>query len=418
MQKTCDECGRTTADCAPGEPGSAHAQFWYCSACWQAWGVAHCGAPVDTAAGVASQVDANVMRETVSYQAAESILDTEALKAVAHDLVSISDVQARNDAVQTIFKLIDAIIATPEDSKKRRVKRANEAFHRKAGRHKAAVAFLHAIGFEDVDEPEAHDSETGHSALLVMPTAYVMVLINAHETLARLANAAGLATPELPNHFNPFQEAIQAVGLAASTKKEVVKSYTKEEKEARKLLREKVDIGPPVDMQPVAFWLAAGKKLQDVIREISREEGDAVGQATDNMIPLKQGQCVLRVVCPDKSVLQVRFRAGDSGDHVMNQLGPLLAPHVRRASWYIYTTPPLKRLNPSETLAAAGLAPGASMYLGFDGEKPESPFLEASLVSQLGDSPVQGGVSPGSTNSPGRSVEDHMSGKPKPTSEE
>merc|ERR1712187_886085 len=97
--------------------------------------------------------------------------------------------------------------------------------------------------------------------------------------------------------------------------------------------------------------------------------------------------CVLRIICPDKSVLQVHFRAADKGQDILNKLQPLFSPTVQASSWYIYQSPPLKKLAPGETLAKAGLTPGANMYLGFDGEKPGPPFLEPGLVAQLGPAP-------------------------------
>merc|ERR1711971_329721 len=73
----------------------------------------------------------------------------------------------------------------------------------------------------------------------------------------------------------------------------------------------------------------------------------------------------------------------------MEQLSPLLAPHVSAAKWYLYQSPPLKRLGAKETLIQAGFCPGANLYLGFEGDKPPSPFLEASLVAEMGPAPEE-----------------------------
>merc|ERR1711972_326257 len=206
-----------------------------------------------------------------------------------------------------------------------------------------------------------------------MPVAYVMHLIDGRQTLAQLATEAGLSPPALPKHFNPFQESIHHVGLAPVAPKKLSEEGIKQ-RELRKQERLEAEAGPPVDMQPSCFWLSAGRKLQDVIRETSGDSkgADVVG---DKALPRNYKHCVLRVICPDKSVLQVNFRAFDRGQHVLQQIGSLLSPSVQSAAWYIYITPPLKRLAANETLAAAGLAPGAIMYLGFDGQRPEAPFL-------------------------------------------
>mmetsp|Transcript_87794 Transcript_87794/g.204328 ORF Transcript_87794/g.204328 Transcript_87794/m.204328 type:complete len:184 (-) Transcript_87794:94-645(-) len=157
-------------------------------------------------------------------------------------------------------------------------------------------------------------------------------------------------------------------------------------------------IAEPVPLCPAAFWLCAGRRLDEVIRETAEDNSSNATSGTEKEATVHNkavqvarnrayGLCILRVVCPDKSVLQVHFRAGDRGEYVETQLAPLWAKHVQRSRWYVYQSPPLRRLAPKETLVAAGLAPGASMYLGFEGEKPGPPFLEAGLMQQLGPAP-------------------------------
>merc|ERR1712217_302322 len=97
---------------------------------------------------------------------------------------------------------------------------------------------------------------------------------------------------------------------------------------------------------------------------------------------------ILRVVCPDKSVLQVHFRSADKGEHVLKELGPLLSAEVQKSGWYIYQSPPFKKLDPRETLVKQGFSPGASMYLGFDSAKPTAPFFNSDLAAQLGSAPA------------------------------
>merc|ERR1712232_902564 len=118
--------------------------------------------------------------------------------------------------------------------------------------------------------------------------------------------------------------------------------------------REKVDLAPPMPLNPSAFWLSAGKRLEDVVREGADPMEDRAADNAllqDQVAAAKQclqqtstfesaekkrlaelskkkvhARCILRVICPDKSVLQVTFRAGDKGDHVVAQITPLLAP--------------------------------------------------------------------------------------------
>jgi len=194
-------------------------------------------------------------------------------------------------------------------------------------------------------------------------------------------------------------------------------------KKRERELQEKVEQAPPVDLRPAAFWLAAGRRLEEVVREAAEQEearaglGDG-GLLKDQVMSAKQAisgtstfesadkrrlaelgrrrayeACILRIICPDKSVMQVHFRSAEKGERVLELIGPLLAPHVQETAWYLYQSPPLKRLQPKETMAAAGLTPGANLYLGFDGDKPAPPYLGPDLVEQLGPCrPEESGV--------------------------
>jgi len=261
---------------------------------------------------------------------------------------------------------------------------------------------------------------------LHMPVAYLSRLTDAHHTLARVAQEAGLSAPGLPatsgGAFNPFQSSSQATDTTrkapGSDKWKTEADRVREEVKRREIEnREKVDLAPPMPLNPSAFWLSAGKRLEDVVREGADPMEDRAADNAllqDQVAAAKQclqqtstfesaekkrlaelskkkvhARCILRVICPDKSVLQVTFRAGDKGDHVVAQITPLLAPRIRESRWYLYQSPPLKRLAPRETMQQAGFTPGANMYLGFDGEKPGPPYLEDSLVAQLGEAPAQ-----------------------------
>merc|ERR1719336_990999 len=360
----------------------------------------------------------------------EDLPDASLLGKAAQRLIAIPEEAERREAIATLFKLVDGILAAPEEAKKRRVKKANETFNRKIGRFVAGVDFLRACGFLEGDDPDASDG-VGQNGLLLMPVAHLMRLTDAHHTLAQSARGAGLPVPELPaTGFNPFSSTVQAADTTSTAKasqswKGETERLRDEVKKRQRLMKEKVEMAPPIDLQPTAFWLSGGRKLEEVIRETahaSSEEG-----AADNALLLAQVAsakaalqgtkakfesadkkllsdlsrkkvhefCILRVVCPDRSVLQAHFRSRDRGDQVLALLAPLLAPHVREAGWYIYQSPPLRRLNPQESLVQAGFAPGANLYLGFEGgNRPEPPYLAADLVSQLGAPPAPG-VAPG-----------------------
>eukprot|EP00441_Pelagodinium_beii_P044405 CAMPEP_0197634384 /NCGR_PEP_ID=MMETSP1338-20131121/10492_1 /TAXON_ID=43686 ORGANISM="Pelagodinium beii, Strain RCC1491" /NCGR_SAMPLE_ID=MMETSP1338 /ASSEMBLY_ACC=CAM_ASM_000754 /LENGTH=423 /DNA_ID=CAMNT_0043206239 /DNA_START=50 /DNA_END=1321 /DNA_ORIENTATION=- len=362
----------------------------------------------------------------VSYEIPQRLPDATQLLTSAQQLVAIPEASEREEAVHTVFKLIHGVLGDVDNAKKRRVKKANETFHRKVGRHEAPMQFLRAAGFIDADDPEAAEGE-GKDALLSMPVAYISRLTDAHHTLARVATEAGIQPPSLPGSgFNPYLASVQKMDATRNPKapeswKSEADKLKDEVNKRRREMIEKVEHAPPVNLRPAAFWLAAGRRLEEVIREATAEDEERTAdshllkeQVMSAKVSISGGgqfasadkkrlaelsrkrvheACILRVICPDKSVLQVHFRSAERGDKVLELIRPLLAPNVTSGSWYLYQTPPLKRLQSKETLAEAGLSPGANMYLGFDGDKPQPPYLEPGLVEQLGHCrPQDGGV--------------------------
>lgn len=367
----------------------------------------------------------------VSYDVPVELPDAVSMMMAAKAIVAIKEVTDRDEAVSTIFKLVDAVLAAPQDAKKRRVKKTNETFHRKVGRHTAALEFLRSVGFIDCDDPEAPDGE-GESALLSMPVAFLPRLTDAHHTLAQAAKEVGMSPPPLPSAgFNPYQSSCSMADSTRSAKapegwKNEADKLRDEVKKRQREMEDKVQAAPPVELRPTAFWLSAGLRLEEVVRvAVEQDEEKAADSALlqsqvaaskasiagpvgkfesadrRRLAELSKRQvyqtCILRVICPDKSVIQAQFRAAAKGAEVLEQLKPFLAPHIAAASWYIYQSPPMKRLLPKETLSAQGLTPGANMYLGFEGERLGPPFLETSLMEELGPAPKvaqQGVTSP------------------------
>jgi hypothetical protein len=338
------------------------------------------------------------------------------MSMAAQGVAKLPEASEREEAVSTLFKLIDNVLSDPTNAKKRQVKKSNEAFHRKVGRHDSATQFLRSVGFMDSDDA------------LSMPVAYIARLTDAHHSLASAAQQAGLPAPPLPHCpvFNPYSASSTAMDTTRAPK--APKSYQDEAERVAKELRDKeaalkakVESASPVPLNASVFWSAAGRRLEEIVRETAtvgeEEKGDGAivgGQlsgvkAAINGSNLKfesaakralesistkrvHESCILRVTCPDKSVLQVHFRSADRGEYVLSQVGPLLAPHIREASWYLYQSPPFKKLAPKETLIQAGFAPGANLYLGFDGSaKPGAPFFRPELQALLGPPPQDQG---------------------------
>mmetsp|Transcript_18369 Transcript_18369/g.33290 ORF Transcript_18369/g.33290 Transcript_18369/m.33290 type:complete len:397 (+) Transcript_18369:70-1260(+) len=360
----------------------------------------------------------------VSYEFPVGLPDASMFGWAGKRLESIADPAEREDAIMTVFKLIDGVLAEPQNLKKRRVKKQNATFHQKVGRHEGAIDFLRVSGFMDADDPEI-EGEDARQALLCMDIAYITRLTDAHHALAQVAKTVGLVPPMLPSSggFNPYSATVQARDTTRSAKapeawKSEAERVREEVRQKERELKEIVDSAPEVALRPTAFWLSAGRRLEEVVRE--SQEAENAGTAGDAQLVMAQAaamrkdgapsdtkfanadkrrlaqlskvrahsSCILRVVCPDKSVLQLNFRSADRGDYVLDQIRPLLAAQVQALPWYVYQSPPLKKLSRNETLAAAGFPPGATLYLGFEGEKPGPPYLSEALVQTLGDMPV------------------------------
>mmetsp|Transcript_57290 Transcript_57290/g.121810 ORF Transcript_57290/g.121810 Transcript_57290/m.121810 type:complete len:432 (-) Transcript_57290:87-1382(-) len=364
----------------------------------------------------------------VSYDPPDCLPDAALLLTSAERLKTIPEAADREACFATLFKLVDGILATPEEAKKRKIKKNNATIQQKVARFSAAVQFLLGAGFVESDDPDV-EGDLGKKALLSMPVAYLLRLTDAHHTLARAATEVGLPAPPLPassGGFNPYRSIQQAADTTRTLKageawKSDAEKTREEVRKREREMKEKVESAPPIDLKPTAFWHSAGRRLEDVVKETQFAEED---RAADNALLQTQVAsakaaiagahskfesadkrrlaelshrrvhefCILRVVCPDKSVLQAHFRACEKGEKVMALIAPLLSAHVRELPWYIYQSPPMKKLAPKETLAAAGFAPGASLYLGFEGgNRPAGPYLEASLVEQLGPAPQEAG---------------------------
>ncbi|CAJ1402994.1 unnamed protein product, partial [Effrenium voratum] len=272
----------------------------------------------------------------ISNDVPAGLPDATRLGAAAQQMLALPEAE-REEAFSTVFKLVHNILGDLENLKKRRVKKANETFHRKVGRHGCALDFLRAVGFQDADDEEAAD---GKGALLHMPVAYTLRLTDAHHILAQAAKEASLPVPAMPgSSFNPCASMVQAVDTTRSAKapdawKSQADTLRDEVRKRERELREEVESAPAVALHPAAFWLSAGRRLEEVIRE-AEAAAEAEEKAADNHLLKEQvasakmaisgggtfesadkkrlqqlqrakayKSCVLRIVCPDKSVLQ------------------------------------------------------------------------------------------------------------------
>jgi len=135
----------------------------------------------------------------------------------------------------------------------------------------------------------------------------------------------------------------------------------------------------PGDLQLMARAARARMEKQKAAERFST-------QAMRDLEALKRSRVyrrsLLRVQFPDRLILQANFspieKVSDVLDLVAAQLKGLGPGAAAPAVPYLYTTPPLRRLDADETLQNLGLVPAALVYLGWEGIDATSapPFAE------------------------------------------
>ncbi|CEL99305.1 unnamed protein product [Vitrella brassicaformis CCMP3155] len=324
----------------------------------------------------------------------------------------------------TLGRLLNGVLASPTNESKRKIRKENENFQAKVGQFAAGVAFLQSVGFQDVGEH------------LILPVAYLSRLTDAHGALTELGREAGVTVPPIPNPtpadkhimFNPYQSSITSTTAEFSRVqgKLAEKRFHEVDQIRAELKQKKEDIrrggeGDTVELRPVAFHLSRMGRLEDALSAVQQEReqeetnpGEA-GVAQSDIAKIKESmgdgpqfksrakqelaklskqkvhrQCILRVLFPDKLVLQLHFRPVDTIAHVQQQIKQLLREECRDLPWYIYETPPMRKFTARRTLHDEGLVPGAMVHFAFVGAAngsaaniPQPPYLQASLLTHL-----------------------------------
>lgn len=132
------------------------------------------------------------------------------LQGVARKVVALREASERELALQTLFKLVDCVLADPTDEITWRVSKSSEIF-RKAGRAawpRLVFEFLELCGFQQTKEP-AILKEEPQGCVWHLQQVDVALLMNAHLILARCAEEVGLSAPPMPlrRGTNPYRVA-------------------------------------------------------------------------------------------------------------------------------------------------------------------------------------------------------------------
>nr|CAJ20610.1 hypothetical protein TgIb.1370c [Toxoplasma gondii RH] len=331
--------------------------------------------------------------------------------------------------LRTLFTVIDGVLAQPSNPKKRRLRKANSSFHSQVGQFRAAVRVMEAAGF---CEGKMRDPASGLlDDFWVMDTAYVMRLTDAHHLLAQLAEHAGVPAPPLPSSgFNPYSSSI--VSASGTSLSQVAGQHGQMRKIENAQLKEKIRQreqlletggGEEVPLSPAVYALEelrqrekaekaslapessdvdecpAGEKptltAADIarIKEIMGEGPSFRSRMQQQLEQLEKRKvfkrCTVRVLLPDRAVLQLSFAPHKTLRFVREQVQQFLHPLLRSSSgggareecfsrWFLCETPPLRKVELHKTLYQEGLLPNCTLHLKFPDACPRFPhsFLD------------------------------------------
>eukprot|EP00820_Chromera_velia_P019354 Cvel_28202.t1-p1 / transcript=Cvel_28202.t1 / gene=Cvel_28202 / organism=Chromera_velia_CCMP2878 / gene_product=hypothetical protein / transcript_product=hypothetical protein / location=Cvel_scaffold3647:752-6126(-) / protein_length=429 / sequence_SO=supercontig / SO=protein_coding / is_pseudo=false len=270
----------------------------------------------------------------------------------AHSMVQLqdglcADREALSNCLQTLLKLVDAVLSSPMDPKKRIIRKGNENFFNRVGRHQNAIIFLLAIGFEEEGE------------FLKLRAAYISRLTDAHHLLSEALAGFGVHAPPVPSGlFNPFKSSFGSTEVGSRITQNHIEQKAKENANVAAEIRRREKLLksggvdpktlPPLPLDPRAFHQSSISRLEDALKEMAATGDDLDSAAVvdrADLAKLKEAltdgpkfksrakeqlaqlekqkiysKCILRVQFPDKTVLQLNFRPFDTIRHVKQNI--------------------------------------------------------------------------------------------------
>ncbi|CBZ49866.1 conserved hypothetical protein [Neospora caninum Liverpool] len=364
--------------------------------------------------------------------------------------------EALAGVLRTLFTVIDGVLAQPSNPKKRRLRKANPSFHNQVGRFRAAVRVMEAAGF---CEGKMRDPTSGDlDEFFVMDTAYVMRLTDAHHLLAQLATHAGVPVPPLPSTgFNPYSSSI--VSASGTSLSQVAGKHGQMRKMENAQLKEKIKQreqllqtggGEQVPLAPAVYALEELRQREKADRRLLAQQSDFDGDPPSGDKPsltaadiarikeimgdgpsfrsrmqqqLEQLEkrkvfksCTVRVLLPDRAVLQLSFAPHQTLRFVREQVEQFLHPDLRsptpgtKAStaeeppfrrWFLGETPPLRKVELNKTLYQEGFVPNCTLHLKLPDACPRfpHPFLDPETLQRHNLQPPVLSLSPSSSSS-------------------
>jgi len=302
-------------------------------------------------------------------------------------LVATSVPQAQmGTAILTLVKLTDAILSNPEEEKTRKIRQGNPSFQERCGQFPPCIKFLLALGFQEEGD------------FLVMPNAFLSRLTDGRKALEHIAEEAQVSIPPIPGRFNPYVASHTAMSVQPATmndkrvaEMQQVKSALEQKRRELASQGDKTNTLAP----PRVFWQASLIKLEDAIKRLQQVVA-AEEEKDDNLILQDTLRCmqasnaskfhsrektelqqlskkkvydvaILRVVMPNKIVLELNFKPKTQWQEVYEVVQECLSDDARFVEWYLYATPPKQKFfRNTETLLSTKLVPGAVVFLGLD----------------------------------------------------
>ncbi|OII77651.1 hypothetical protein cand_014670 [Cryptosporidium andersoni] len=346
----------------------------------------------------------------VEYSSPSTVTITPSTMESVNNLTQIPN-EAIERTISILFRIIDGILASPEDGKKRRIRINNPLFHSSIAKYSQALGVLKSVGFIYVDY---YSEESDKMELYVeLPIAYISLLTDCHNFLVALCKKLGISYPKIiPGNFNPYVAHFSSTNTQNMTRPledEFGKLQT-QVKEIEALIEKGYDDYEPC-LKPCIIHSSALGDFDEAIQILKQtpeyDDSDTALMTRSEVDRLKEffsegptfksrvkeylktlkkrsiySHINIRVICPDKYIIQLQFKLNSTTEDLVNAVKCCLNQNILKYNWYIYETPPVVKILPknSVTLYQCGYAPRTVLYL-----KVELPKDMKNKVNYLRD---------------------------------
>ncbi|EQC42687.1 hypothetical protein, variant [Saprolegnia diclina VS20] len=294
--------------------------------------------------------------------------------------------------VLTLMKILCNILSKPDEPKVRSIRTSNPKFVDAVGRHPGGIAFLVASGFAidgDMLHLASESSDVLQAALRVLHTEADDLRID-HSARPQVQAPSSLPAPAF-DAYQPLITRMQAQPRGASLtemrlddlkkKQDALLASSTPARQTRILfpheLQHAAMAAPTTVGKSDAQLLAQALKARQDAAEKSQSFRTLAMRELDDMQRRSVYQeAVLRVRFPDKVVLQAVFHPSEPLQAVADLVTSCLA--TPRA-FYLYTTPPMTKLDATKSLLDLHLVPASNVFLGWTSPPTASTELGAYL---------------------------------------